>query len=393
MKFAVQYEMQRPTPNDHRLIEETLEQCVLADQVGFDYLWFVEHHFLTGFSMSPCPEVFYGALSKLTKRIRLGFGVVILPYHHPIRVAERVAFLDHLTDGRVDLGTGRSTAYEQTGMGIDPRDSRDMWEEALSMIPKIWASDEFEWEGRFWSVPPRQVRPKPYQKPHPPIWVAALQPSTYMMAADKGIGILSFGSSVPELLKPHIQAYRERIRDAKPVGGVVNDQWCNSTVGYCGEDNREARELAVQSIKRFLGPDRPYVQDQKDVYARLLENWGGVPDHLQWMFKAQGNVELDAKYDPENYVEGYGGEAVANAVWEKMDADTLCDRGVVIGGDPESCIKALKLHEEAGCDQIMILMQTETVSHEKVMKSIELFGKYVLPEFKKSEETAAMGKR
>ena len=154
--------MQRPTPNDHRLIEETLEQCVLADQVGFDYLWFVEHHFLTGFSMSPCPEVFYGALSKLTKRIRLGFGVVILPYHHPIRVAERVAFLDHLTDGRVDLGTGRSTAYEQTGMGIDPRDSRDMWEEALSMIPKIWASDEFEWEGRFWSVPPRQVRPKPY---------------------------------------------------------------------------------------------------------------------------------------------------------------------------------------------------------------------------------------
>ena len=393
MKLALQYEMQRETLDDHRLIEETLDQCVLADEVGFDYLWFVEHHFLTGFSLSTCPEVFYGALSRLTKRIRLGFGVVILPYHHPVRVAERVAFLDHLTNGRVDLGTRRSAAYEQTGMGIDPKETRDMWEESLTMIPKIWTSDYFEWEGRFWNVPRREVLPKPYQKPHPPMWVAALQPSTYKMAAEKGIGVLFFGSSIPELLKPHIQAYREGIRHASPVGGAVNDQWCSSTVGYCGEDNREARELAARSIKTFFGPDRPYVRDQKDVYARLLESWGGVPDHLRWMFKTQSDVQLEEKDTPESYVEGYGGAAVASAVWEQMDADTLCDRGVAIGGDPESCIKALKLHEEAGCDQMMIMIQTETIPHEKVMKSIELLGKYILPEFKKSEETAVTGGR
>ncbi|MFQ6028002.1 MAG: LLM class flavin-dependent oxidoreductase, partial [Dehalococcoidia bacterium] len=217
MKLALQYEMQRPTLDDHRVIEETLEQCLLADALGFDYLWFVEHHFLTGFSASPSPEVFYGALSRLTKQIRLGFGVVILPYHHPIRVAERVAMLDHLTHGRVDLGTGRSAVYEQTGMGIDPRDTRDMWEESLTMIPKIWESDMFEWEGRFWNVPPRQVLPKPYQKPHPPLWVAALQPSTYQLAAEKGIGVLSFGASAPDVLRPHIDTYRERVRHAKPV--------------------------------------------------------------------------------------------------------------------------------------------------------------------------------
>ena len=148
MEFGLAYEMQRPTLDDHALVEETIEQCILADEMGWDYVWFVEHHFLTGFSMSPCPEVIFGALSRLTKRIRLGFGVVILPYHHPIRVAERVAMIDHLSNGRVEFGTGRSAPYEQTGMGIDPRNTREMWDESLTMIPKIWESDMFEWDGQ-----------------------------------------------------------------------------------------------------------------------------------------------------------------------------------------------------------------------------------------------------
>ena len=159
--------MQRPTLDDHLVLTETMEQCILADEVGFDALWFVEHHFLTGFSASPCQDLVYAALSQRTTQIRLGLGVVILPYHHPARVAERVAMLDHLSDGRVDFGTGRSAAYELTGMGIDPRDSREMWDESLTMIPRIWDSDFFSWEGRFWSMPERQVLPKPYQKPAP----------------------------------------------------------------------------------------------------------------------------------------------------------------------------------------------------------------------------------
>src|SRR5437763_17117857 len=112
--------MQRPALEHHAAIEDTLQQCILADEVGFDGVWFVEHHFLPGFSMSPSPEVIFGALSRLTKRIRLGFGVVILPYHHPVRVAERVAMVDHLSGGRVEFGTGRSAAYEQIGIVIDP---------------------------------------------------------------------------------------------------------------------------------------------------------------------------------------------------------------------------------------------------------------------------------
>src|ERR671930_661171 len=193
---------------------DTLAQCVLADEVGFDAVWFVEHHFLTSFSMSPCPEVIFGGLSRLTKRIRLGFGVVILPYHHPVRVAERVAMVDHLSGGRVEFGTGRSAPYEQTGMGIDPRDTRDIWEEG-----------QFEWDGRFWKVPPRDVRPKPYQKPHPAIWVAALQPSTYHLAAQKGIGVMALSVAAPSSLEPHIKEYKENVRNARPVGKTINDQW------------------------------------------------------------------------------------------------------------------------------------------------------------------------
>ena len=124
MKFGLLYETQRPYQDnqvdENRLYKETLEQCVLADEIGLDSVWFVEHHFLTGFSASPCPEVIFGALSQITKKIRIGFGVSILPYHHPVRVAERVAMVDQLSDGRVEFGTGRSNAYEQTGLGVDP---------------------------------------------------------------------------------------------------------------------------------------------------------------------------------------------------------------------------------------------------------------------------------
>jgi alkanesulfonate monooxygenase SsuD/methylene tetrahydromethanopterin reductase-like flavin-dependent oxidoreductase (luciferase family) len=380
MKLSLAYEMQRPVVDDHAVIEETIEQCVLADEMGFDYVWFVEHHFLTGFSMSPCPEVIFGALSRLTKRIRLGFGVVILPYHHPVRVAERVAMVDHLTGGRVDMGTGRSAPYEQTGMGVDPRETRDMWEESLAMIPKAWEDGLFSWEGRFWNVPPRDVRPKPFQKPHPPLWVAALQPATYRLAAEKGIGVMALSVAAPSILGPHIEEYKTNVKNASPVGKAINDQWLSATVAYCDTDKKAARELAAQSLKTFFGPDRPYLKDQVGVYEKLIESWGGVPDHLQANFaRYLKNEETEAAG-----VDLSGGSAqIAQAVWNQFDADTLADRGVTVSGDPASCLDAIRIHESHGVDQLQFLMATETIPHEKVMSSIELFGKHVIPELKK----------
>jgi alkanesulfonate monooxygenase SsuD/methylene tetrahydromethanopterin reductase-like flavin-dependent oxidoreductase (luciferase family) len=385
MKLGLLYEMQRPyegtSVDENRLYKEVVEQCVFAEEMGFDSFWLVEHHFLTGFSASPCPEVMLGALSKLTTRIRLGFGVSILPYHHPIRVAERVAMVDQLTDGRVEFGTGRSNAYEQLGLGVDPRDTRALWDEAITMIPQIWQADEFSWEGRFWKVPKRRVLPKPYQKPHPPIWVAGTQPSTYVLAAEKGIGVLLSAATVPDLLATHVQTYRQNIKQAKPVGAFVNNQFSVSIHAYCGEDNEEAREICARSMKTFYGPDKPYTRDRVEVYQDLLQAWGGVPDHLKSQFSRwirQSNEKTQAVAAEQGINLDSGPEA-ARAAIGLLDADTLCDRGAIVGGDPDSCTEIIKKFEAIGVDQLTLVMQTETVPHEKVMKSLEMFGKYVLP--------------
>ena len=137
MEFSLAYEMQRPMLDDHAVIEETIEQCILADEMGFDAVWFVEHHFLTTFSESPCPEVIFGALARLTKRIRLGFGVVILPYHHPVRVAERVAM--STTYHGAGASALRSGPPQQLAWASTPGTPGDGT--SLSMTSKIWESD------------------------------------------------------------------------------------------------------------------------------------------------------------------------------------------------------------------------------------------------------------
>ena len=164
-----------------------------------------------------------------------------------------------------------------------------------------------------------------------------------------------------------------------PVGGFINGQWASQTIGICTEDNREGRDLGALSIKTFFGPDRPYARGQKDLYSRLLEQWGGAPEHLKEEFIRSGAAK-EAGDDSEAELTNF----VADAVWERLDADTLCDRAVIIAGDPDSCVESLKKHEAAGVDQVLITMQTETVPHDAVMKSIELFGKHVIPEFNDS---------
>ena len=196
MKLALQYEMQRPELDDHLVIKETMEQCVLADQAGFDYVWFVEHHFLTGFSASPCPDVFYGALSQRTKNIRLGQGIrqVIPQYNHPARTAEVVATLDLVSNGRIDFGTGESSAeLELGGFKIPVSEKRKIYLESLEQVCNMLAMDPYPgYQGQYFDMPCRNVVPKPVQRPHPPLWVACSQRETIRMAARLGIGALTF---------------------------------------------------------------------------------------------------------------------------------------------------------------------------------------------------------
>ncbi len=350
--------MQRPYGDDEEidwnlLYKETLDQCELADKVGFDNLWFVEHHFLYGFSGSPCPEVMFGALSQRTKNIRIGFGVSILPNHHPIRIAERAAMVDQLTNGRVEFGTGRSNAYEQMGQGIDPRETRDRWDEAIDMIPQIWQSEgEFSWEGKFWNVPSRRILPKPFQKPHPRMYLACTQTDSFRLAAQKGIGVLSSASYAVDILADHVKVYRDAIKDAEPVGAEVNEFWGNNVHSFCGKDDQEAKELCADSMKTFFGPDKPYIQGRINAYEELLEAWGGVPDNLKadfgrWLRSLTTLTRSRRRRPVFLWTPARRGQSGRRPTRRYV----LADRGVIIAGNPESCIKTIKTYEDIGVDQ------------------------------------------
>ena len=198
MKFALFYEIPvaRPwTPGkEHQAYKDTIEQAVLGDQMGFHAFWTVEHHFLEEYSHCSNPEVLYGAVAALTKNIRIGYGVRLLPkpYNHPIRTAESVAVLDLISDGRVDFGTGRSsTRAELEGFDVDPDETRAMWREALGHIVGAWTEDEYQAQGEYWQMgAPRRVLPKPLQQPHPPIFGATSSLPGHEEIGQRGIGLL-----------------------------------------------------------------------------------------------------------------------------------------------------------------------------------------------------------
>ena len=221
MKFGIFYEHQLPRPWDEgaelRLYQEALDQVELADRLGIDFAWEVEHHFLEEYSHSPAPEVFLGACSQRTKRIRLGHGIVLMPpkYNHPAKVAARIATLDLVSNGRVEFGTGESASRaELEGYGIDPAEKRAMWREATEQVANLLAMDPYPgYQGKYFSMPCRNLVPKPVQKPHPPMWLACSNRETIHVAAQLGLGALTFafvdpsrGAALGRRLLPHLRA-------------------------------------------------------------------------------------------------------------------------------------------------------------------------------------------
>ncbi len=375
MKFDLLYELQTPKPHDerseYRCYHEALEQIELADRLGYDTVWFVEHHFLTEFAHSSAPEVFLGALSQRTKRIRLGHGVTLLPhkFNHPIRVAERVAALDILSDGRVEFGTGRSSQYEQAGFEIETECSRAMWQEALEMIPRMWTEDTFEHQGEFVSVPPRSVIPKPLQKPHPPIWMAATSPEGWEIAGRNGIGILGLTIFVriPQLAE-RVRAYRKALEQAKPVGKFVNSKVGAFTIVHVAETHEQAVANG--------GPDAAinYL-----LYAfRVL---GGFADP-QGRGMQREYAELEIKSTPYRDLIAKEYPIIVKMQKGECTFEDLDQEDMVIVGDVDHCIRKVERYRDAGLDHFIALMQADRIPHEKVMRSIELFAREIMPRFR-----------
>src|SRR5581483_694751 len=250
MKFGIFYEHQLPRPwdeeSEHRLLKDALEQVELADRVGFDYVWEVEHHFLEEYSHSSAPEVFLAAASQRTTRIRLGHGIVQLPinFNHTARVAERIATLDLVSDGRCEFGTGEaSSEAELGGFLIDRATKRDQWNEALDAVTRMMVEVPFAgYDGTYLKMPPRNVVPKPLQKPHPPLWVACSRRETIHLAAQKGIGALSFSFIEPEEARHWVNDYYDTIASEQcvPAGFAVNPNLAVVVPLMCHHDEQTA---------------------------------------------------------------------------------------------------------------------------------------------------------
>ena len=358
MKFGLMYEIQIPEPHypgvERDRYKQVMAQVGLADEVGFDYFWTVEHHFLTEFSHCSAPEVLYGAISQITKRIRIGHAVVLLPhrYNHPIRVAERAAVLDIVSDGRMDLGTGRSTTLIEMGaFEVDPEATQSQWEEAISIIPRMWTEDPFSYDGHYYKIPPRSVIPKPVQKPHPPLWVACSQPTSFERAGRMGLGVLCFNLGGYDQIVERVGMYREGLAHAQPVGAFVNNEVAALCLVHCGENDEEARKVA--------GPEGAWFVDKsQELYRPWQEQDVHVPDSYKYAVSA------------------IKGERVDKTVEDHMES------GAFAMGDPDTVIKVMQKYEEAGVTQVLCFMQMGNLPHAKIMDSIKLFGRYVIPYFR-----------
>jgi len=252
MKFALFYEIPVAKPftdgKEHAAYKNTLEQAVLGEQAGFHSFWTVEHHFLEEYSHCSNPEVLYGAIAAKTSTMRLGYGVRLLPkpYNHPIRSAESAAVLDLLSDGRVEFGTGRgSSSAEWSGFAIpSAAETKPMWQEAIEQIPRMWREEYYAYEGKYFRVPRRWITPKPYSKPHPPLWVACSSPPTFTLAGELGLGALCFTTGTAAEVADHVRNYKDAIRRCtKPIGEYVNDHIAVTTNMLCLQDGDEARWL------------------------------------------------------------------------------------------------------------------------------------------------------
>ncbi len=349
MKFGIFYEHQLPRPweadGEHKLLQQSLDQIELADQLGYDFAWEVEHHFLEEYSHSSAPEVFLAAASQRTKRIRLGHGVIQLTTNHPARVAERVSTLDLVSNGRVELGMGESsTTTELHPFDRRFRDKREVWEDAVRALIPMFGDEGVEYHGKYFDFPLRNVLPKPLQKPHPPLWVACSQRDTIESAGGWGMGALGFQFVSADEANAWVAAYYnahtkrlERLADyaTNPNLAVVCGFMCCPTdeEAHVKADGWTFFAFAL----RFYSTRKP-----------------GEP----------GSVNLWEEYQAFRRTPQF----------EKMHAGGLI-------GSPETIRTKLRKFEASHVDQVILLNQAGRNTHGDICASLELFAAEVMPEF------------
>jgi alkanesulfonate monooxygenase SsuD/methylene tetrahydromethanopterin reductase-like flavin-dependent oxidoreductase (luciferase family) len=373
MQFGIFYEHQLPKPwsddDEFRLLRDALAQVELADRLGFDYAWEVEHHFLDEYSHSSAPEVFLAAAAARTSRIRLGHGIrqVIPNYNHPARTAEGIATLDLISDGRVDFGIGEgATRMELHGFDIPAKQKRAMSLEAAEQIANMMVLDPYPgYSSESFSLPCRNVIPKPRQKPHPPMWIACTNRETIKVAARNGLGALAFSFIDPDEARSWVDVYYDIIKSEEcvPVGHTVNANIALVTGFSLHEDRGEAIRRGQEGFEFFgYALNALVAHDQRPGRTDL---WGEFQSR-----RAPGRTESRI-----------------------ADADALGDDYASCIGTPGDARRYLAQMCDVGVDQVIFIQQAGRNRHEDICASLELFGAMVLPEFAADEPDRQRRKR
>jgi alkanesulfonate monooxygenase SsuD/methylene tetrahydromethanopterin reductase-like flavin-dependent oxidoreductase (luciferase family) len=398
MKFDVFCEIQRALPwkgkDEASLFQEILAQAKSAEAAGFEIWWEVEHHGSPEFSYSSAPEVVLTAIAMATRTLRVGHAGVLAPFRNnaPLRVAERGATLDLISGGRFELGLAKSGGKEWETFGVDPESARDQVRDAMRMIPRMWTEPEFSWSSTDYRVPPREVTPKPLQKPHPRLWQTCGSPESFYMAGELGVGALG-----TTLLSPVAflgQMLREHDRGLAacktPAGATVNPQKGVFTFVHVAESRQAAiRNGAAWSALWYVNAAPVVFKVPRRVWYDMIK--AGLHPNSARDTAALTELdphEVEIQPDDPEVVKVLKRMAVGEEISFEEAHAALEPLDSVVIGDPDQCVAKLKAYEGIGADRMMCLMQYGSIPPEAVARSFELAGRHLVPAFARAETTA-----
>jgi alkanesulfonate monooxygenase SsuD/methylene tetrahydromethanopterin reductase-like flavin-dependent oxidoreductase (luciferase family) len=377
-----------------QLLRETLAQAELADKMGYGCWWEVEHHGAVEMSYSSAPEVILSAIAQRTKRIRIGHAAALAPHNinHPIRIAERAATLDLLSNGRLEMGFARSTVPEWRTFQIDPNDTRRQQIETMQMIPQMWTQERFSWDGKDIKVNDLSVIPKPQQKPHPPMWSMATSEDGFKVAGQAGVGVIGVTLMLPlETMAQLFQTYREALKTADPVGSFVNAQTGVFTFVHCAETMDQAIQNGAAAAMAWYQNAIVKFFELKEL---LLQQEQAVLDSMETA-GGHGGVKLDAgagligDIRPEGVNEQdeltqatlriVGRLARGEEITNEEVYNVLNKQDSVIIGDPPTVRRKMERYRDIGTDRLLCFQQVGGLAHSAVMDSIRLVGEEVIP--------------
>jgi alkanesulfonate monooxygenase SsuD/methylene tetrahydromethanopterin reductase-like flavin-dependent oxidoreductase (luciferase family) len=343
MKFAFFTHVPWPEGTDQqRIIAETTEQVQYAEDLGFQGAWLAEHHF-TRYSMVSSSLILATYIAAHTKKIRVGTAVVVSPLHNPIRVAEDTAMLDLVSGGRLDVGFGRGTSgYEYSGYNVDPEESQERFQDSITIVQGLWTTPEFSYESKYYTVNRLNLVPLPVQQPHPPIYIAATRtPTTLEFAVSRGynlcIAVVQDTAEALDLCQRFVTLSRQA-GFHRPMSEIPFFRYF-----YVAETAEQARKDTEGRLNWVVDimQWRRFIKEGSEVYSRM-DDW------------RRSRTELPASYD------------------------YLAQKRAIIG-TPEQCVASIKALREHGVDYFGCNFDFGGMEHQKVLRSMELFSKEVMP--------------